>query len=341
ADNLIEVADSLAEFEQEEQVLILDLLAPEEQADLIEEAPETVQDFFLEHLQDDVRLPEIISQLAPDDAADLVDDLSDTRRELVLGRLDEERADAIRELASYAPDTAGGVMTTKYLAVGEETTVRGVKDIIRESGDVESIHNIFVTSDDRLLGVFSARQLILADNDQAVREIMTRDVISVEVDDDVEEVYRVMETYHLSSLPVVDQYHDLVGLITFDDILTVGEQEATEDVFRMAGSSETSPTHDSVLRRAGKRLPYLLVSTFGGFGSALVLRSVGRAGLVDEVMYFLPMIAMLGGNIATQSSAVMVRGFATGEVDPSRIPRILLGEMAVGITVGFAVALLG
>ncbi len=341
AENLIEIADNISEFDDGEKSELLQRLDAEQLADFLEELDESEQPFFLDLLKGDARLPEVMSEMKDDDIADIVDEVSEQEREQLLENLPKERAEIIRELAKYAPDTAGGLMTTEFLAVEKNATVREVKDKIREQGDLESINNIFVTHGERLLGVFSVRELILAENSDEVGGFMESDVISIDADEDAEECYRIMETYHLSSLPVVDQYHDLLGIVTFDDVLTVGEEEASEDVFKMAGSADLHPTRDTVLGRVRKRIPWLLVSVVGGFGAAFVMGLFGLDRVVSEITMFLPLILMLGGNIATQSSATMVRGFATGEVDAERISKVIGGEVLVGLIVGGICSLLG
>ncbi|MEZ6196291.1 MAG: magnesium transporter [Planctomycetota bacterium] len=339
-EDIIAVADALDDFEPAERHTVFECLPAEAQAELLDEADESIQAWYLERLAGDDRLADIVTRLAPDDAADLIENLDEAERDRLLASIDGEAAEKIRHLGRYAADSAGGLMTPDLLSVPQEWTVQQVKDLIRARERIESIDNIFVTAGQRLLGVFSARELILADNLDEVRSLMRTDVVHVDVDADREEIYRVMETYHLSSIPVVDRFHDLVGVVTVDDVLTAGQEEASEDVFRMAGSGDIRPTRDSILGRVRKRLPYLVVSVFGGFGSALVLRAFGLEE-VGQITYFLPMIVMLGGNIATQSSAVMVRGFATGEIEAHEIPRVILDELAVGFLVGLAVAVCG
>jgi len=341
-DNAIELAYALDDFDDEERLTIFDALSQEQQVVVLEEASERDQELIVQHLRSGDRLPALFGEMALDDVVDIVDEKSDEERDALLHGLDEERAGQIRDLAKYAPDTAGGLMTAEFLAVSKETLVGQVKELIRDQEDLESINNIFVSDGERLLGVFSVRQLILADNASAVEGFMTTDVIHAEVDDDPEDVYRKMETYHLNTLPVVDSYHDLVGIITFDDVLTLGEEEASEDVFRMAGSADLHPTRDTVMGRVKKRFPYLLISLVGGFGTAFVISlfGAGNSDIVSEVTYFLPLVVMLCGNIATQSSATMVRGFATGEVDAARISRVFIDEVAVGAIVGVGCAIL-
>jgi len=340
-DRTVQVAEVLADLDDEDRRALFDALEPDQQAALLEEADEPMQEVLLAALADDERRAAILDEMAVDDVADIVDDLSEQHREQVLEGMDTARAEVVRELARYDPDTAGGLMTTELLAVEEGTTVQEVKDIIRSSErPIESIDNIFVVRNKQLVGVFSARDLLLAENTDSVSEFMTTKVISVDVDDDAEECFRIMEKHHLSSVPVVDEFHDLAGMITVDDVLTAVEREASEDVFRIAGSSELYPTRDSIVERVRKRLPYLLVSIVGGFGGAAVMKLIEGVGATEK-LFFMPFVAGLAGNIAQQSSAVMVRGFATGVVEPSRVTRVIVDEMRVGLLAGLICATLG
>ena len=342
-DHLIDVAGALSDFADSDKLRVFEALTPEDQAEFLQEVDEIQQNFLLDRLEEQGSRAEVLGEMALDDAADIVDQRSEDDRERILEGLDEDRAAQIRELARFDPDTAGGLMTPEFVAVEPETSVAGVKELIRSRDDFESINNIFVVTHQKLVGVFSARELILAENDELVSDLMTRDVIHVDVDADREECFRVMETYHLFSMPVVDTNHDLLGIITVDDVLTAVEEEASEDVFRMAGSADLHPTQDTIGGRVRKRIPFLLFSVFGGLGSAFILKAVARdeEAVLNDVAYFLPMIPMIGGNIAMQSSAVMVRGFATGEIEQDRIPRVIRDELAVGMIVSLPCGLLG
>ncbi len=334
-----ELADALESLVTDDQALLFENVSPELQADLLEEAEGRTQDALLALIEDPDRRSAVLEEMGADDVADLVDEMSEEEREEVLAAVDSERAEKIRDLARYDPDSAGGLMTTDFLAVEEHVTVQFVKDRIRGDEEYESIDNSFVVATGRLVGVFSARDLLLSGNDERVASFMTTNVISTHVSTDAEECFRIIETHHLSTLPVVQDNDLLVGIITVDDVMTVGEEEGSEDVFKLAGSADIHPTRDTVMGRVAKRIPYLLVSVAGGFGGASIMKLMGEQGI--EKAFFLPMVAMLGGNIAQQSSAVMVRGFATGEVEPSRIPRILWDELRVGFSVGMVCALLG
>lgn len=334
-----EIAEALEVLGSSDQSLLFENVSAELQADLLEETDGRTQEFLLGMIEDPGRRSAVLEEMGADDVADIIDEMSEEAREEVLAGIDVARAEKIRGLARYQPDTAGGIMTTDLLAVEEAATVQSVKDRIRGDDDIESIDNSYVVANGRLVGVFSARDLLLAGNDDLVSSFMTTNVISIEVEADVEECFRIMETHHLSTLPVVGGRDDLLGIITVDDVLTVGEEEGSEDVFLLAGSADIHPTRDSVIGRVSKRIPYLLVSVAGGFGGAAVMKLMGEHGI--EKAFFLPMVAMLGGNIAQQSSAVMVRGFATGEVESSRIPRIVLDELKVGVCVGVLCATLG
>ncbi len=341
-DRAIELADVLDDFDDKDILRIFDSLAESQQLTVLEEAGERTQELLVRHLKTGGRLPEFFREMAIDDVVDIVDERPEAEREELLEGLDSHRAEQIRELSQYSPDTAGGLMTAEFLAVSKSTTVGEVKELIRDHADFESINNIFVTDAGKLIGVFSVRQLLIADNNDRVEDFMTTDVLTVDVDDDPEEVYRIMETYHLTSMPVVDEFHNLVGIITVDDVLTVGEREASEDVFRIAGSVDVRPTKDTIMGRVKKRLPFLMLSLLGGFGTANVLKlfGAGPEAIITKASYFTPLIVSLCGNIATQSSATMVRGFATGEIDGSRLFRVILDEIGVGFIVGSVCAVI-
>jgi magnesium transporter len=190
----------------------------------------------------------------------------------------------------------------------------------------------------RLAGVLSIRDLLLAHPDQAVSQIMTSEVIKVRDEAPREEVIRAIEIYHLGAVPIVDAEDRLLGIVTADDAFTALEEEASEDVLALAGAAGPLPTRSGVLRRVRTRLPWLLVTLAGGLlGSFLIQglsRWFGRADAVGPLGRFLPLVAGMAGNVAMQSAAVMVRGFATGEIPRFRRGRVIADEILVAGTVG-------
>lgn len=341
AENPIDVARVLHSLDAEEVTHCFDLLEHEARAVVLSEADPKEQALLLMHVGERGSA-DLLSTLDPDDAADVLESVEPSEREDILAGLGEEDAQAVRSLTAYAPETAGGLMTPLFVSVDETATATRCLEIIRENEDAETIHVVYVTDEGRLVGVFSIRDLLLAQPDDTAEEFMTPDIISVGPDVDQEEVIRLMETYHLPALPVVDALGALLGIVTADDALTALETEASEDVMTMAGAgSEASPTRLSVAARVRARLPWLIVTLFGGVLAASIIKGVEEAfgggpaaSAGSDLKNFLPLVAGIAGNVGMQSSAVMVRGFATGEIDRTRTQGVIRGEIMVAATVG-------
>lgn len=336
--NPIDVALVFSDLDEPEHVTVaFDLLPRESQVSVLPESDPRVQALLLMHVGDRDRT-ELVSELEPDDAADVLEVVEEGARESILSALEADDAREIRELRTWGPETAGGLMTPEFLAVGSDLTEGAVIEAIRRNRDVETINNIYVTDEERLVGVFSVRELLLADPGQRVSALQTTDVFSVLPDDDREEVVRVMETYHLSTIPVVDDAGRMLGIVTSDDAMTALEEEASEDVMTIAGATGAFPTRQTVLERVRARIPWLGVTLLGVMLSAVVIQGMGELmgheEAVSAVAWFLPVVAGLAGNVAMQSAAVMVRGFATGEIARERIGRLIGEEIVVGLLVG-------
>ena len=342
--NPIDLAGVLPDLEDEQINTVFDRLDPERRAVVLAESDPRIQALLLLHVGD--QGAELVSTLEPDDAADVLERLPESEREEILQGMEETDAREIRELTSYDPETAGGLMTPEFVSVEPDQTVDQVLQHLRGAGDeAEDVSNVYVLEKGRLSGVFSLRELIRAPAERLIAEVMTRDVIRVRTDQDREDVVRLMETYHLSSIPVVDAGDRLLGIITFDDALTAMEEEGSEDVMTMAGagSVETFPTRQTVKQRVLQRIPWLMVTLAGGMACALIVPALyamlGEAEEVSENSLFFVMIAGMAGSVATQSAAVMVRGFAIGEIGKGRTRRIIFEESLVGLLVGFLVGL--
>lgn len=350
-ENAIDVARVLHEFSPEEVTFLFDLLELERQAIVLSEADPKEQALLLMHVGDRGSA-ELLSTLEPDDAADVLEVVREDEREEILKGLEEEDAEEIRSLQGYQPETAGGLMTPLLISVSPEATYEEVLGAIRGNEDAETIHVIFVTEDGRLRGVFSVRDLLVANPGAPVSEYMTKEIISVEPDADQEDVIRLMETYHLVAIPVVDRLGNLLGLVTADDALSALEDEASQDVMAMAGAGQApSPTRQTVMERVRARMPWLLFTLFGGIAAAAVIRGMeaafgvggdasgSDAQALSNLKNFLPLVAGLAGNVGMQSSAVMVRGFATGEIDRTRVRGVIHDEILVALIAGFACGL--
>lgn len=284
----------------------------------------------------------VLDSMSLDDVADILGELEPERRNQLLNLMEDEDADDVRELMVYPEDTAGSIMTTEFVALNQNVTTEEAINILRkEAPSAETVYYVYVVDDDDVLvGVLSLRDLIVTPPSWTLEHIMHPRVKYVTDYMDQEEVATLVSRYDIMAVPVVDRDHRLVGIITVDDILDVIEEEATEDVLRMAGSHEDELDEDDtfyekVVRSVKVRLPWLLVTLFGGLISGFIMNHI-EADLkaVVALAYFIPLLLGLGGNAGTQSSTVTVRGISTGQIDSSKIFYNVLRDSLVGMCVG-------
>ncbi len=297
-----------------------------------------------------LRSAEDIARLAQevpsDDAAALIGQLPDELSAVVLDLIRPKPGGGVSELLEYDEKTAGRLMNPNVFALAEDLTAGEAITALQAARDVEMVFYLYVVDERRhLVGVVSLRRLLLVSPDTPLKRIMTTEVYSVRVDTDQEEVASQVASYNLLAIPVVDEENKLVGVITVDDVIDVIKDEATEDVFRLAGVSVDdgilSPPRDSLRRR----LPWLAVNLATAFLAASVIKMFGD--LITQVVAlaaFMPVVAGMGGNAATQTLAVIVRGLAMGELTWTNSRAALFKEALVGLGNGLvlgAVAMLG
>ncbi len=282
-------------------------------------------------------IAQIIRTLSSDDAADLLGLLSEERVQETLSSLRGRELSDLKSLLKFEEDTAGGIMTREFLAMQESTTVRDAIDIIHHAPKAEVAFYIYVINEEeKLTGVLSLRQLLIAPYDSQLKEIMERDVIKVGTDLHQSEAAKITAKYDLLSVPVVDSEDRLVGTITVDDIIDVIQDEATEDFYLMAGTDKQELVYgDQILKISRVRLPWLLINLGGTLFSGLILLLFdGTLREVIALTAFIPAIMAMGGNIGSQSSMITMRGLATGRVDRNRIKSVLWRELQIGIVIG-------
>lgn len=342
-----DIAHALTDMEDEAVLLIFSLLGDEKAAAVLAEADENTQEDLLESLGAP-RVARLLNAMDPDDAADLIELVPLEIRLPILSGLDEETRRVVRMLGEYEPESAGGIMTTEVVAVGSNETVQSVLGKMRDAEQPEAMANAFVVDPaGTLVGLVDLKSLLSAGPTDTVAGIMNADVISIRVDADQEEAARLVEHYDLASVPVVDAADRLKGVITLDDIIEVMDEEASEDMLRLAGTGVTHPTTETVMRRLVARAPWLSVTLAGTFFAGLIIEYVertwfpsalgalgGNATRFQTLLYFIPLIGGMAGNVGSQSSTIMVRGFATGEVDPTRPMRVLRGELVLALIIG-------
>ncbi len=338
-----DLAEILYHLDDEHRSYIFDLLDAETASEVISEMDGVSREDLLEELDHD-RITEIVDEMDSDDATDLVSELPDDVAQKVLESIDKEDSEEVKELLSHEEDTAGGIMAKELVAVYPHSTVdEAIQRIRAKAEEVEDIYYLYVVDQfDKLIGIAPLKDLILAKGDTKISQIMDRDVVSVTTDVDQEEVANIARRYDLVSIPVVDKMGRLIGRITFDDVADVMQEEASEDIQRMAGITDEEEFREkSVFRISQVRLPWLLVGFTGELVSAYILHHFEAS--LDEIIaaaFFIPIIMAMGGNAGIQSSTIMVRGMATGEIRLYDIRRRLLREIFVSLLNGLLCGLL-
>ena len=278
----------------------------------------------------------LLQELPSDDAAAIVDYLPEDLRASVLELIEKRPGDEVGDLLEYPEQTAGRIMNPKVFALSEDMTVGEAIAMLQGSRDVEMVFYLYVTDSRRhLVGVVSLRRLLLVPPSTPLKRIMTTDLISVRTDTDQEEVARLVASYNLLAIPVVDEENKLVGVITVDDVIDVIKDEATEDVYRLAGVAGDDRVFTPASESVRKRLPWLQVNLLTAFIAASVVALFeGAIKSASALAVFMPVVAGMGGNAATQTLAVIVRGIALGELTWANTRKALFKEAMVGIANG-------
>ncbi|HJU06023.1 MAG TPA: magnesium transporter [Nitrospiraceae bacterium] len=284
----------------------------------------------------------LLKDLGTDDVAYLLGVLPEERSKEILTLMKAEDSTEIADLLKYPKDTAGGIMTTEFFSMSEDATAQEAIRRLQHATDAEMVFYIYVTDkEDHLVGVLSLRQLLTVPPATPLKHIMTRDVISVAVDMDQEEVARQVARYNLLAVPVVEKDQTLVGIITVDDVVDVIREEATEDMLKMAGAAEDTLLKSSSVEAARRRFPWLFTNLAGSLLSGLILWYF-RLTIqeVVAIVTFIPVIAAMGGNVGLQSSTLIIRGLATGGIELADMWKVFFREVRIGVLLGVACGLL-
>ncbi len=281
----------------------------------------------------------------PDDLTDFIQSVSTEVRESVWNALGDEAKEETRLLLKYDYDDAAGLMTTRYLAIRPNLRVaQALAWVRRNLQNVETVYYIYVLDPlKRLIGVVSLRDLLAGDDEDLVQNVMVKKVITVFQDTDQEEAAKILETYDLLALPVVDHYHRLLGIVTFDDIIDVIREEQTEDIYKMSAVATSRATYleSSVFSLVRRRIPWLIVLLLAATVTTNVIagyRHVLEAAVV--LAFFIPIVTGTGGNSGTQSATLMIRGLATGELRFNDLGRVVGKEILIGMLIGVCLGLL-
>jgi magnesium transporter len=330
-----DIALLFKDLEPSEVRLLFDLLFSVRRAakTLKELPPELLPDIL--DLIDDEKIARVIVRAEPDDAVTFIDSLAEDRREKILGLLDPERRAAVRELFSYPEGTVGRIMTTDFLALPPQTTAQGAIDKIRQRGELETFFYLYVVdAAGKLVGVVPIRNLVVAPHNRTLGEMMIADPIKAEVTMDQEEAARLVSRYELLALPIVDQDGHLEGIITVDDVIDIIDEEATEDMYKMAGLEEEDRVFTPVGRSIRLRLPWMILNLLTAFLAAFVVGLFeSTIGKVVALATFMPIVAGMGGNGLTQTITVMVRAIALNELEFSSAWQAVSKQVMVNLVI--------
>jgi len=279
----------------------------------------------------------------PDDAADIIGDLNEERSSEILKLMDDEESEDVRRLLKYDEDTAGGIMTTDVVAMREDQTVEEAINAILHSDEDEPFIYAYITdASGKLIGYTDIWELLRTkDRQTLLKNVLHRDFVAVNVNDDQEDVAHTLSQYDLPALPVIDDSGHIVGRVTVDDVIDVIEDEASEDIFRLAGSDDVELESTSPLKSCMARLPWLMITLFGGFLTSLIL-GYFHAHIAGVIILgaFVPAILAMGGNASIQSSTLVVRTIALRELEGGKMFSRLLREITVGAIMGTICGLL-
>lgn len=337
--NPIDIEEFISSLSDEDAVIVFRLLKKDDAAEVFAELDHDQKQKLLSGITD-LEVDNIFKDLNFDDMIDTLEEMPASFVKRVLTKSDNETRKLVNEFLNFPEDSAGSLMTTEYVELKEHFTVGDALDLIKEIGtNKTTIYTCYVTGvGKKLLGFVSLRTLVTSDRDIMVKDLMYEDIITIETHDDQEDVARQFTRYGFTSLPVVDSERRMVGIITVDDIFDVMEEETTEDFQKMAATTpeEGEYLDTSVWKLARNRLPWLLFLMVSGSFTSTILKNYER--LIQSLIalnIFVPMLTDSGGNAGSQSSTLVIRGMATGEIDTGKDwLKVVFKELRVGLLSG-------
>lgn len=349
--HIMDIFDVMEDLDEEMKVKLFEVLPIDMSASILEESgPEFFRSIF--SLIDVEHGRNILEQMSLDDLTDILSELEDDERQRIINLLNKEDAEDVKHLLGYEEESTGGIMTTGYIEVNENMTAKEAIEHMRKNAeDAETIYYIYVIdNDEKLVGVLSLRELITARDSVVVADLMSENIISVFDDDDRELAVKLVSKYDLIAIPVVDRDNVLKGIITVDDIIDVMEEEATEDLYKLAGSSEherdvaekpDSTMMEQIISSVRARIPWLLLIVIGGLFTAMILTN---ATFIEGLTYvkflcFVPVILVMGGSVGMQSSSLTIMTLSNNDEEDIDF-KTVLKEGAVGLITGIVCSII-
>ena len=340
----VDIAEAVGRLPRTLQALAFRLLSKDEAIEVYEYLDPAVQQSLLERLRSGEVL-ELVEEMSPDDRVQLFDELPAKVVRRLLAELSPAERRVTAQLLGYEPETAGRLMTTEYIDLKEfHSAAQALMIVRRRAPDTETIYSLYVTDGERhLTGILSLRDLVTADPEDRIGDVMTREVVNVRTDTDQEEVARAIQRYDFLAVPVVDREQRLVGIVTVDDVIDVIEQEATRDLYA-AGAVQAGEDDDyfqsNLLVVARRRVVWLAVLVVAsGFTSQVIAMNDAVLKQVVLLAAFIPLLTGTGGNVGAQSSTVVIRGLSTQRIQSLGLKKAVLREAIAGALLGLLMLL--
>lgn len=339
---LISELDEYEDFSEKQLIMLYRILPKELAAESFTYMDSDTQ-MKLINIFSDKELRYVIDELYIDDTVDIIEEMPANVVSRILRNTDPETRKQINELLKYPKDSAGSVMTTEFVYFDREMTVKDAFERIRKIGLVkETVYTCYVTEARKLLGVVTVLEMLVADEDERIEDIMETNVISVNTHDDQENVARTMSKYDFAAIPVVDNENRLVGIVTFDDAMDVLQEENTEDFAKMAAvmPAEDSYFKTSVFQHAKSRIPWLLVLMLSAALTGMISTQFeAQIAMIPMLVSFMPMVMGTGGNCGSQSSTLIIRGMALEEIRLRDFFRVIFKEFRIAFLCSVVLAI--
>ena len=336
--------EEIAEDDEKNVLILFRLLTKENAAEVFVEMNSDMQEYLINAFSD-AELKSVFDEMFLDDTVDIIEEMPASVVSRIINQSDPETRRLINQLLKYPEDSAGSIMTVEYVSLKKQWTVKQCFDCIRKQAvDKETIYTCYVTDETRrLIGVVSVKTLLLNDYDTVIETIMETDVISADTYADQEYVASLLSKYDLSAVPIVDQENRIVGIITVDDAIDVMEDEATEDIAKMAAirPSDKPYLEQSVWQIWLNRVPWLLILMVSATFTGLIINTYeSKLALVSTVLFAcVPMLMDTGGNAGSQASVTVIRSLAIGDLEPKDVFKVIWNELRVSILLGATLAI--
>lgn len=340
--NSVDIASLLEHLDDKELVLIFRLIPKSKAADVFANMNNTMQTYLVEMISEK-ELKELLDDLYMDDTVDLLEELPANLVTRILDTVDSAKRASINQLLNYPDDSAGSIMTTEYVSFGKNMMVSEAMQHIKRVGiHKETIYTCYVLEARKLIGIVTAKDLMTAEDDRKIEDLMETEMISVKTHDDQEEVAHLFSKYGLLALPVLDNDGCMVGIVTVDDAMDVMVDETTEDITLMAAMSPSEKRYfdTSVLEHAKNRFVWLLVLMLSATITGMIITRYEEAfAAMPLLVSFIPMLMDTGGNCGSQSSTLIIRGLALEEIQFKDIFRVMFKELRIALLVSVGLAL--